>query len=202
MVVLTLRAKQYVVMLFPISSFSSTYHVYVGMFYSPELDNNPMTDTAPGGIDDLLKHGVVAKYRNYSITTGGVEPPPTGSQFTGISVQGGNVVFTWSGTGTLQSADAVTGPYADVAGATSPRSVPVANGPKYVSLQTIRLGLFTKDRAFARSFFCRETFLKGLSFAKVSTAQSATTQAKAMISVSWIVIGYKFPTHSEVRRGF
>jgi hypothetical protein len=54
-----------------------------------------------------------------------------GAKFTGISVQGGNVVFVWSGTGTLQSADAVTGQYADVAGATSPRTVPVANGPKY-----------------------------------------------------------------------
>jgi hypothetical protein len=104
--------------------------LFVGPFYAPELDNNPITDTAPGGIDDLLKHSVVAKFRNYSITTT-TGPPPTGSQFTGISLQGGNVVFTWTGTGTLQSADAVTGPYADVAGAASPRTVPVANGPKY-----------------------------------------------------------------------
>jgi outer membrane protein assembly factor BamB len=53
------------------------------------------------------------------------------ANFTSISVQGGSVVFAWSGTSALQSADTVTGPYADVVGATSPRTVPVANGPKY-----------------------------------------------------------------------
>jgi hypothetical protein len=45
--------------------------------------------------------------------------------------EGNNVVFSWSGSGTLQSANVVTGPYADVAGATSPQNVPVADGPKY-----------------------------------------------------------------------
>ena len=65
------------------------------------------------------------------------EPPVEGSKFTSISVQSPNVVFTWTGTGTLQSADVVTGPYTDVAGATSPRSVPLTNAPKYVSFQAV-----------------------------------------------------------------
>jgi hypothetical protein len=49
-----------------------------------------------------------------------VPPQPTIS----ISQSGANVVLTF--TGTLQSADKVTGPWSDVAGATSPKTVPVS----------------------------------------------------------------------------
>ena len=40
----------------------------------------------------------------------------------GISVAGGKIILTWSG-GTLQSASQITGPFKDVAGASSPFTV-------------------------------------------------------------------------------
>jgi len=95
--------------------------LFVGPYSGPELLNN--------GAKDGLGHSVLAKFRNYK--NFGTVIPPTGSKFTGISVSGGNVTLTWTGTGTLQSADLVAGPYTDVVGATSPRTVPVTNAPKY-----------------------------------------------------------------------
>ena len=52
-------------------------------------------------------------------------------------ISGGNIVFSWSGGGTLQSASAVTGPWADVSGAGSgPFSVPIsAGGQKFYRLR-------------------------------------------------------------------
>lgn len=93
--------------------------LYVGMGYMPELDNN--------GTKDGLKHGVLARYRNYSITTDG--GGGGGGKFTGIKVQGANVVIEFTGTG-VQSASSVTGPWTDVAGS-SPLSVPVSGAPKF-----------------------------------------------------------------------
>ena len=59
-------------------------------------------------------------------------PPPTpDAKFSGIKVTGTDVVVEWTGTGTLQSADLVVGPWTDVVGATSPRSVAKTSGPKY-----------------------------------------------------------------------
>lgn len=46
-----------------------------------------------------------------------------------VQRQGSNLVITWNGSGALQSADAVTGPWADVAGATaSPGTVSIGVG--------------------------------------------------------------------------
>jgi len=56
---------------------------------------------------------------------------PTPAQFTGVRRQDGNVVLEWTGGGTLQSATNVTGPYADVAGATSPYSAPATEAQQY-----------------------------------------------------------------------
>ncbi|MCC7374618.1 MAG: hypothetical protein IT581_08175 [Verrucomicrobiales bacterium] len=52
----------------------------------------------------------------------------------GITSQGGNVIVTYV-SGILQSADAVTGPYTDVAGATSPYTTPHAGSQKYYRLR-------------------------------------------------------------------
>lgn len=53
-------------------------------------------------------------------------PPPAGGKFTGIKADANNIVITFTGSG-VQSADAVTGPWTDVAG-TSPLTVP--KGPR------------------------------------------------------------------------
>ena len=55
-----------------------------------------------------------------------------GAKFTKISIAAGNITIEWTGGGTLQKADAITGPWADVAGATSPRTVqPTGAGAFY-----------------------------------------------------------------------
>ncbi len=54
---------------------------------------------------------------------------PTTTPTLGVTRQGGNLVLTY--TGTLQSADSVNGPYAAVAGATSPLTVTPAGGQKF-----------------------------------------------------------------------
>jgi hypothetical protein len=93
--------------------------LYVGMGYSPELVNN--------GAQAGLGHGVLARYRNYSITTS--DTPSGDKKFTSIKIQGGNIVIEYTGSG-VQSGDAVNGPWTDVPGP-SPISVPIANGPKF-----------------------------------------------------------------------
>lgn len=54
-------------------------------------------------------------------------PPPR----LNIGLEAGNVVIGWEGEGTLQSADAVAGPYTDVAGASSPYSTAPAGAAKF-----------------------------------------------------------------------
>jgi len=54
-----------------------------------------------------------------------IQPPPTLS----IAREGNQIILTF--TGTLQQADNVTGPYTDVAGATSPYRVNITPGAKF-----------------------------------------------------------------------
>jgi hypothetical protein len=53
------------------------------------------------------------------------------SEFTAIRITGGNIVIEWTGTGTLQSAASIAGPWTDIAGATSPRSEPPSDQAKF-----------------------------------------------------------------------
>ena len=60
-----------------------------------------------------------------------VLPPPSEDVTLTVGVVDGNVQISWApATGTLQSSTSVTGPYTDVAGATSPYSTP-ATGTAY-----------------------------------------------------------------------
>lgn len=52
-------------------------------------------------------------------------------KFSAPALQGANLVLTWSGTGALQSADAVTGTWADVANAKSPLTVKLSGNAKF-----------------------------------------------------------------------
>jgi hypothetical protein len=60
-----------------------------------------------------------------------VPAKPPAAKFTAASRAGANINLAWSGTGTLQSATAVTGPWIDVANATSPFSEAVAGTAKF-----------------------------------------------------------------------
>jgi hypothetical protein len=61
----------------------------------------------------------------------GASPAPS----LAIGLQDGQVVLTWEGDATLQSAEVVTGPYADVAGATSPYTVAPTGAAKFYRLK-------------------------------------------------------------------
>lgn len=57
-----------------------------------------------GGYVDETGNVIRTTFDNAKITGGAV---PTAGRFTGVTVQGGNVVITWAGLGTLQSTDAL-----------------------------------------------------------------------------------------------
>ena len=60
---------------------------------------------------------------------------PTSASFKPVVVQGGNLILEWTGGGTLQAADNVNGPWTDVAGATSPRTVSPAGARKFYRIK-------------------------------------------------------------------
>jgi hypothetical protein len=95
--------------------------LFVGPFLAPELGNN--------GAQAGLGHGVMAKFRNYrDFSTGG-----TGGGAIGVERLATGLKLTY--TGTLQSADAVTGPWGDVAGAASPATINFAGTAKFFRLK-------------------------------------------------------------------
>lgn len=79
----------------------------------------------------------------WSFTINSADTGVEAGQFTGISLQsGGNVVIEWSGSGTLQSTDSITGPWVDVSGASSPRIVSTTETRKFYRLKGLaRRGL-------------------------------------------------------------
>ncbi len=52
-----------------------------------------------------------------------------------IARSGADVVITWTQTGTLQSADALAGPWSDIPGATSPRTIAPPVGTKFYRIK-------------------------------------------------------------------
>src|SRR5438876_43581 len=60
----------------------------------------------------------------------------TGGQpkFTKFTLSGGKLTIEWSGNAKLQKADVVTGPWTDVAGATSPRSIDLTGSAAFYRL--------------------------------------------------------------------
>ena len=61
--------------------------------------------------------------------------PPSQLGTLRIGREGGNVVISWSGAGTLQAADEVTGTWTDVSGATNPLILVAPAGHKFYRLQ-------------------------------------------------------------------
>jgi hypothetical protein len=57
------------------------------------------------------------------------------ASFASTRLSAGTVILTWTGTGTLQSASSVTGPWADVAGASSPFTVTAPTGNKFYRIR-------------------------------------------------------------------
>jgi hypothetical protein len=92
--------------------------LFVGPFLAPELLNN--------GTKDGLGHSVLAKFRNYR-DFGTTTPPPGSKLAFDRTATGLRLTFS----GTLQSADSVTGPWTDVTGASSPASITFTGAGKF-----------------------------------------------------------------------
>lgn len=60
---------------------------------------------------------------------------PVAPKFSGASRSGNNIVVEWTGSGRLQSADTITGPWTDVATAASPYSAAISGGAKFFRLR-------------------------------------------------------------------
>ncbi|MBI2948637.1 MAG: hypothetical protein HYY23_13420 [Verrucomicrobia bacterium] len=61
-------------------------------------------------------------------------PPPVQAKFSRIRRDAGNIILEWTGSGTLQGADDVTGPWADVGG-TSPKTVALSGTRKFYRIK-------------------------------------------------------------------
>jgi Immunoglobulin domain len=87
------------------------------------------TDVQPGFVSSIqLRSGRLSDAAVASL--GG----PSAKKIPGcirISHEAGNIIIRWTGGVPLQSADLVTGPWADVAGATSPYTVPLSGARKF-----------------------------------------------------------------------
>ena len=59
-----------------------------------------------------------------------------GPRFTGIKANAdGTVTITWTGAGVLQSANSLSGPWTDVAGAVSPLTVPANQAAQFARIR-------------------------------------------------------------------
>jgi hypothetical protein len=74
----------------------------------------------------------VAEVALHGTASGGGDQP----RFTGIKANAdGTITITWTGGGTLQSAASLSGPWTDVAGATSPLTVPADQAAQFARIR-------------------------------------------------------------------
>jgi hypothetical protein len=89
-----------------------------GNWFTGQIDEVAIFDKA------IPAERVAAHYK--AGKEGGELPPTEESKFISIRVSGTDVIFEWTGTGVLQVADLVTGPWTDVLNASTPRTVSTA----------------------------------------------------------------------------
>ncbi|MEO8428380.1 MAG: LamG-like jellyroll fold domain-containing protein [Verrucomicrobiota bacterium] len=114
-------------------------------------DGTPGADYMHGKIDDFAVFSTEISAADAAKLAGSTSPsavtgliaywpfddatatPPTGSKFTGIAIQGANVVIQWSpSTAALQSASSLPGTWTDVTGASGGSyTTPISSAPKY-----------------------------------------------------------------------
>ena len=110
--------------------------VYNGLTFESSTisgTSNPITialgaaGTPPGPSAELIG------LESFTIT-----PEPSTSappKFNPVARQGSNLTLSWSGTGTLQQADAANGPWTNAASQSNPQTVPLAGGAKFYRLR-------------------------------------------------------------------
>ncbi len=122
----------------------------LGIYIAPRANDDPVTDkrlelyrlpTAGGHSDVRLRFAQIGTgswywgVDNIAFYEGPapITPPTPGTL--SIALQGGNAVITWTGSGALQSAATVTGPWSNVSNAASPYTVtPTTGGAAFYRL--------------------------------------------------------------------
>jgi len=108
----------------------ATNHLVTEVPIQAQIENAQSENDWGFDADNMLALDNIKLERIYVAT-----PPLTATK------SGNNIIVTWAqptiGTAKLQSANVITGPWSDVASATSPYSSPVASGPKYFRTQWV-----------------------------------------------------------------
>ncbi len=112
---------------------SSTYNVHIGgggvydetgNFFTGQFDEVAIFDKA------IPAERVAAHFK--AGKEGGEAPEPVGEvAFTQVSLAAGQVTIAWEGTGTLEEAAAITGPWTTAASQTNPQTIPATGAGKF-----------------------------------------------------------------------
>jgi hypothetical protein len=100
--------------------------------YSSELSAADAANLAKGTSPTNIT-GLVAYWPFNDPASSG--PPPTGPKFNPVSLTGGQLTIGWTGTGTLEEATAVTGPWTASASQTNPQTVSATTGNKFYRIR-------------------------------------------------------------------
>jgi len=131
-----------------VGSDTSNWHHFAVRFNQPNYSISLYCDgrflatvdltTFAGGIYQNYSNGAVGiggdlTYWWDNFMVGGATPLPSEVNLT-ANLQGKNIVITWTGTGTLQSAPTVTGPWSALTNAVSPFSTPATGAAQFYRL--------------------------------------------------------------------
>ncbi|MBI2946459.1 MAG: hypothetical protein HYY23_02360 [Verrucomicrobia bacterium] len=107
------------------------------IFPMTDIDGNPTTVNLGGNV--TLRTTIVAgsnSDQDYFAFVPVTTPPPTERpKISSVKSDGKNLTLEWAGTATLQAADDVSGPWADVAGAGSGKAIAISGNRKFYRLK-------------------------------------------------------------------
>jgi hypothetical protein len=107
------------------NSYSGPYDIAVGSLVQGDNVLAVEVHQSDGGSSDIVFGAELVV----------IAPTSTAPKFTVITRTGTNLNLTWTGTGTLQSANSVTGPWTDVASANSPFTAPISGAGRFYRLR-------------------------------------------------------------------
>jgi hypothetical protein len=108
------------------------------IFRLTDADGNPITVNLGGAttLRTTIVTGSNSDQDYFAFVPAKAAPPPTDKpKISSVKSDGKNLTLGWSGTATLQAADEVTGPWADVAGAASGKAIAISGNRKFYRLK-------------------------------------------------------------------
>lgn len=108
------------------------------IFRLTDIDGNPITVNLGGNttLRTTILAGSNSDQDYFAFVPATAKPPPTDKPKIGsIKSDGKAITIEWTGTATLQGADDVTGPWADVAGGASGKAIAISGNRKFYRLK-------------------------------------------------------------------